>query len=61
MWTAKNRRRYDRSALRYPSDPTDDEWAHVGPLISPASPLARLFIDCAREMAKPLTKRQHRG
>jgi hypothetical protein len=29
MWTAKNRRRYDRSALRYPSDLTDDEWAHV--------------------------------
>ena len=26
MWTAKNRRRYDRSALRYPSDLTDDEW-----------------------------------
>ena len=27
MWTAKNRGRYDRSALRYPSDLTDDEWA----------------------------------
>jgi DNA-binding transcriptional LysR family regulator len=25
------------------------------------SPLVRLFIDCAREMAKPLTKRQYRG
>ena len=36
MWTAKNRRRYDRSALRYPSDLTDDEWAHVEPLITPA-------------------------
>jgi transposase len=36
MWTAKNRRRYDRSALRYPSDLTDDEWAHVEPLIPPA-------------------------
>jgi transposase len=37
MWTARNRGRYDRSALRYPSDLTDDEWAHVEPLI----PLAR--------------------
>ncbi len=36
MWTAKNRKRYDRSALRYPSDLTDDEWAHVELLIPPA-------------------------
>src|SRR5258707_1240859 len=36
MWTAKNRGRYDRSALRYPSDLTDDEWALVEPLIPPA-------------------------
>jgi transposase len=33
MWTAQNRRRYDRSQLRYPSDLTDDEWAHVALLI----------------------------
>jgi len=26
MWTSKNRGRYDRSKLRYPSDLTDDEW-----------------------------------
>ena len=38
MWTAQNRRRYDRSRLRYPSDLTDDEWAHVAPLIPPAKP-----------------------
>ena len=36
MWTTKNRGRYDRSQLRYPSDLTDDEWALVGPLIRPA-------------------------
>ena len=36
MWTTQNRKRYDRSRLRYPSDRTDDEWAHVAPLISPA-------------------------
>src|SRR6266511_2490411 len=36
MWTAKNRGRYDRSKLRYPSDLTDEEWALVEPLIPPA-------------------------
>ena len=36
MWTAKNRGRYDRGELRYPSDLTDEEWALVEPLIPPA-------------------------
>ncbi len=36
MWTSKNRARYKRDHLRYPSDVTDEEWAHVGPLIPPA-------------------------
>ena len=36
MWTKENRRRYDRSRLRYPSDLTDAEWALVAPLIPPA-------------------------
>ena len=35
MWTKKNRARYDRSKLRYPSDLTDGEWQLVGPLIPP--------------------------
>src|SRR5882757_3094735 len=35
MWTSKNRARYDRSNLRYPSDLTDDEWGQVEPLIPP--------------------------
>ena len=38
MWTAKNRGRYDRSKLRYPSDLTDFEWSHVAALIRPAKP-----------------------
>ena len=38
MWTSKNRRRYDRSRLRYPSDLTDDEWKLVEPLIPPGKP-----------------------
>lgn len=36
MWTAENRKRYDRGALRYESDLTDAEWALIGPLIPPA-------------------------
>jgi transposase len=36
MWTNENRGRYDRSRLRYPSDLTDEEWAHVAPLIPAA-------------------------
>ena len=35
MWTSKNRGRYDRSKLRYPSDLTDDEWELLEPLIPP--------------------------
>lgn len=35
MWTDENRRRYDRSRLRYPSDLTDTEWDLVWPLIPP--------------------------
>jgi hypothetical protein len=35
MWTSKNRGRYDRSKLRYPSDLTDAEWGLVEPLIPP--------------------------
>jgi hypothetical protein len=49
MWTAKNRGRYDRSKLRYPSDLTDDEWAHVEPLIPPASAAATSVMSrCAK-------------
>jgi transposase len=36
MWTKENRRRYDRSGLRYESDLTDEEWAEIAPLIPPA-------------------------
>ena len=36
MWTAENRPRYNRDKLRYPSDLTDAEWAHIKPLIPPA-------------------------
>jgi transposase len=36
MWTVENRKRYERSHLRYPSDLTDEEWQHVAPLVPPA-------------------------
>lgn len=36
MWTVENRKRYDRSKLRYPSDLTDEEWRLIEPLIRPA-------------------------
>jgi len=36
MWTSENRPRYNRDKLRYPSDLTDEEWAHVEPLLPPA-------------------------
>ena len=35
MWTSENRALYDRSALRYPSDVTDDEWALIEPHLPP--------------------------
>lgn len=33
MWTAANRKSYERKGLRYPSDMTDAEWALVEPLV----------------------------
>ena len=38
MWTDENRHRYNRDKLRYPSDLTDEEWAHIEPLIPPREP-----------------------
>ncbi len=36
MWMTKNRARYNRDTLRYPSDVTDEEWAVIAPLLPPA-------------------------
>ena len=36
MWTAANRRKYERGELRYPSDLSDREWALIEPLIPPS-------------------------
>ena len=32
MWTPENRPLYNRDQLRYPSDLTDAEWRHIGPI-----------------------------
>ncbi|MGH6814035.1 MAG: transposase, partial [Methylocella sp.] len=36
MWADENQARCNRDHLRYPSGVTDDEWAHVEPMILPA-------------------------
>jgi transposase len=36
MWTSANRPKYNRDKLRYPSDLTGEEWAHIEALIPPA-------------------------
>jgi len=36
MWTVENRGRYNRDALRYPRDVTEEEWGEIAPLIPPA-------------------------
>src|SRR5882724_13652752 len=36
MWTTANRPKCNRDKLRYPSDLTCEEWAHIAPLIPPA-------------------------
>jgi transposase len=41
MWTVENRKRCERSHVRYPSDLTDEEWQHVEPLIPLAKPGGR--------------------
>jgi transposase len=50
MWTTANRRQYDRTGLRYPSDLTDAEWALAGPLTAPAKRGGRRRSVDAREV-----------
>jgi len=40
-WTKITRRKYQRDGLPYASDLTDAEWALIGPLLPPTSPLGR--------------------
>ncbi len=40
-WTEFTRKRYERTAPRYSSDVTDEEWAIVAPLLPGPNPLGR--------------------
>ena len=50
MWTKENRRVYERSGLRYPSDLIDEEWGLVEPLIPPAKRGGRQRTVTVREV-----------
>jgi len=54
MWTAEQRRRYQRRGLRYPSDLTDAEWALIAPLIPPAKRGGRRRSADLREVVQGL-------
>lgn len=41
MWTTKNRARYERKDLRYPSDLTDEEYAFIEPFLPPERNISR--------------------
>src|SRR5215468_9205981 len=58
MWTAKNRGRYDRSKLRYPSDLTDDEWFDMRPFI--VGQVTRIS-QFAAVVTSAVLRRPHRG
>jgi transposase len=54
MWTAENRRRYERKGLRYPSDLTDGEWALIAAMIPPAKRGGRKRTVLVREVINGL-------
>ena len=41
MWTNENRKRYERTGLRYPSDLTDDEFKLIEPFLPPEGKVCR--------------------
>ncbi len=55
MWTTANRPKYKRDKLRYPSDVTGAEWAHIEPLIPPAKHGGRKRKVDAREVVNGIT------
>ena len=54
MWTAENRRRYERRGDRYPSDLRDAEWAIVEPMIPPAKRGGRRRTTDMREVVNAI-------
>jgi putative transposase len=56
VWTDKNRAKYNRDHLRYPSDLTDDEWAYIGMLGA-----ERLLVDRQRALEERPRRRKVAG
>lgn len=54
MWTAENRRRYERRNDRYPSDLSDAEWAVIEPMIPPAKRGGRRRTTDMREVVNAI-------
>ena len=60
MWTSRNRARYDRSKLRYPSDVTDEEWELMDWENRNRKALAFLHLASIRLMLRKLWYRSSR-
>jgi transposase len=54
MWTAENRRRYERRSDRYPSDLSEAEWAVIEPMIPPAKRGGRRRTTDLREVVNAI-------
>jgi transposase len=54
MWTAENRKTYDRKAARYPSDVVDEEWALIEPHLPPPRSTRRHKVPDRREIVNAI-------
>lgn len=54
MWTAENRKTYDRKTARYPSDVVDEEWALIEPHLPPPRSTRRHKVPDRREIVNAI-------
>jgi transposase len=54
MWTAENRKTYDRKAARYPSDLIDEEWVLIEPHLPPPRSTRRHKVPDRREIVNAI-------
>ena len=54
MWTAENRKTYDRKASRYPSDLADEEWVLIEPHLPPPRSQRRHKVPDRREIVNAI-------
>ena len=59
MWTTANRPKYNRDKLRYPSDLTGEEWAHIEALIPAAKHGGRKRNVDVREVVNGIMCAEH--